>query len=144
MTRNRPEEQLSVNELLQGHSPEVRLIVDALRDLVRRSAPSARESAHAVWHSIHYHDPQHGYFLGIFPMEDRVNLVFEFGILLPDPENILEGTGKQVRTVRIRNKDEIPAAGLHELILAALALPACRKEKLAMIRSGARPMKGDG
>ena len=115
-------------------------MVQQLRDLVYEAAPSAIESAHAVWHSIHYHDPRNGYFFGIFPEESSINLAFEFGILLPDPEKILEGKGKQVQFVRIQEKDDIPAAALMELIRAAVALPGSRKEKLAMIRSGARPL----
>jgi hypothetical protein len=130
----------SIADILQGHSPEVRQVVEALRKLVRETAPTAQESAHAVWHSIHYHDPQNGYFCGIFPMDDSVNLVFEFGILLPDPEHILQGNGKQVRSLRLYEKDDIPFEALRELIQAALALPGTRKEKLAMIRSGARAM----
>jgi len=131
---------VSIADILQGHTPEVRLIVETLRQLISETAPVAQESAHAIWHSIHYHDPQVGYFCGIFPMEDSASLVFEFGILLPDPEGILEGTGKQVRSIRIRSKDDIPTTALKDLVNAALALPGSRKEKLAMIRSGARPL----
>lgn len=131
---------LSIEDILQGHTPQVRQTVETLRELISETAPVAQESVHAKWHSIHYNDPQVGYFCGIFPMEDSVNLVFEFGILLPDPERILEGTGKQVRSIRIRSIDAIPTSALKNLILAALALPGNQKEKLAMIRSGARPL----
>lgn len=131
---------VSIVDILQGHAPQVRLIVETLRKLIRETAPVAQESAHAKWHSIHYNDPQVGYFCGIFPMDDSVILVFEFGILLPDPERILEGTGKQIRSIRVRSIDDIPAPALKNLILAALALPGNQKEKLAMIRSGARPL----
>jgi hypothetical protein len=138
--KEQAQEVVSVDDILNGHSPQIRLIVQDLRRLVRQTAPSAIESAHAVWHSIHYNDPHNGYFLGIFPQEETVTLAFEFGILLPDPQKVLVGTGKQVRFVRIHENGAIPAVALQDLIEAALALPGSRKEKLAMIRSGARPL----
>lgn len=131
---------VSVDDIIQGHTPEVRLIVGTLRDLVRQTAPASIESAHASWHSIHFNDPQVGYFCGIFPLADSVNLIFEFGILLPDPDHILEGSGKQMRSIRIQSIDTIPTNALKKLIIAALALPGNQKDKLAMIRSGARPL----
>jgi hypothetical protein len=136
--KNLPAQVVTVEHILQGHTPEVRQIVMELRNLVLQAAPDAIESAHQVWHSIHYHDPGNGYFCGIFPQEECVLLVFEFGVLLPDPEDILQGTGKQVRSIRICKVAELPAAAIRALVQAALALPASRKEKLAMIRSGAR------
>jgi hypothetical protein len=141
--KNNTAQAPTVAELLKDHSPQVRQIVQELRDLLRQAAPEAIESAHGVWHSIHYHDPHNGYFCGIFPQEETVLLVFEFGILLPDPEHVLEGTGKQVRSIRIRTGEELPAAAIRGLIRAALALPGSRKDKLAMIRSGARVVKGE-
>ena len=79
-----------------------------------------------------------------FPQEESVLLVFEFGILLPDPQHVLEGTGKQVRSIRIRAVEDMPAAAIRQgLIRAALALPGSRKEKMAMIRSGATAVSGD-
>ena len=142
MMNPRSDNTTSVEDILQGHAPEVRQVVETLRQLVKETAPQARESAHASWHSIHYHDPQNGYFCGIFPLKDSTSVVFEFGILLPDPENILQGTGKQVRNIILHSVKEIPSAALRDVILAALALPGSRKDKLRMIQSGARPASG--
>lgn len=51
-------------------------------------------------------------------------LLFEYGILLPDPDCLLEGNGKQTRYVDIRRRQDIRVRPIKRLIKAALA---CRK-----------------
>ncbi|RLT39830.1 MAG: DUF1801 domain-containing protein, partial [Chloroflexi bacterium] len=112
--------------ILQDHTPDVQAIVEGLRGLIRATVPDASEAAHAVWHSINFTHPQSGYFCGIFPRPQQVTLVFEFGVLLPDPDRLLEGAGKQTRNLRLAEGDEIPVEGVKALLLAALALPTSR------------------
>ena len=50
--KNHPRQIVTVADLLQGHTPQVRLVVQELGNLVRQAAPEAIESAHPVWHSI--------------------------------------------------------------------------------------------
>ena len=115
--------------------PEVREICDALRSLVRATAPEAKEVPYPSWHGIGYRHPQSGYFCAIFPQEDYVKLGFEYGVLLPDPDGLLEGTGKQVRYVMIHQLADIHAGAIRDLIVAALSLPAEREAKLWMIKN---------
>ncbi len=51
-------------------------------------------------------------------------LLFEYGILLPDPDSLLEGKSKQTRYVDIRRRQDIRTRPIKRLIKAALA---CRK-----------------
>lgn len=134
----------NIEGLLLGHTPGVREIVQALRLLVLETVPQALESVNMGWHSLGYRHPQCGYFCGVFPGQDRVKLIFEFGVLLPDPLNLLQGDGKQVRFVEIMGKEDIETEPLEKLLQSAIDLPKKREIKLAMIRAGARPSKGAG
>jgi len=126
---------VSVESILERCAPDQRAIVESLRALIRNALPLASESAHGVWQSINYRHPESGYICAIFPRGDVVQLVFEWGILLPDPQGILEGTGKQVRSLPIREGDLIPEDSIRKLLLAALTLPTRRAEKLALAQA---------
>ena len=113
-------ERLTPEHILTGHTPEVQELCEALRSLVRAAAPEVSEVAYPSWHGIGYRHPESGYFCAIFPQMDYVKLGFEFGVLLPDPEGLLEGNGKQVRYVNIRQLADIRAEAIQVLIQAAL------------------------
>jgi len=85
MPKRKPDADTLIENILESHDPEVRALVEHLRKIIRETVPDATESAHPVWHSIGYRHPESGYFCGIFPQNDGVNLAFEFGVLLPDP-----------------------------------------------------------
>jgi len=125
----------SVNSILAGHSPDIAHLVGRLREIVRRTVPAAVESAHPVWHSIGYRHPDSGYFCGLFPQSDRVDIAFEFGVLLPDPNGLLQGGGKQVRYVRVSRMKDLRVRQLQHLLRAAIDLPPGRSVKLGMIRN---------
>lgn len=50
----------------------------------------------------------------------HVNLGFNYGADLPDPQELLEGAGKKFRHVKISKPDEVAQAGLRDLIEAAI------------------------
>ena len=129
------ENSLTPEQILAGHTPEVRQLCETLRSLVLAEAPEAWEVAYPSWHGIGYHHPTCGYFCAIFPMEAYVKLGFEFGVLLPDPERLLTGAGKQVRYVMVRQPADIRAEAIARLIQAALSLPPERDAKLWMIKN---------
>jgi hypothetical protein len=128
-------ENLTPEHILTGHSPEVRELCEALRSLVRVEVPDAIEVAYPSWHGIGYHHPSCGYFCAIFPMNDYVKLGFEFGVLLPDPDGLLTGDGKQVRYAIIQQQADIRVEAIRKLIQAALSLPPERAVKLWMIKN---------
>ena len=53
--------------ILTGHSIGVRTIAEALRALIRTTAPQAVKTARSSWHSINYTHPSAGYFCAIVP-----------------------------------------------------------------------------
>jgi hypothetical protein len=135
---------VTVEDILAGHRTQVQVVAQRLRQLIRHTVPEAREVPYPGWHAIGYRHPTAGYFAGIFPLEQAVQLVFEFGVLLPDPEGVLEGNGKQVRFITLDEESLVSGESLVKLLQAALQLPEKRSVKLAMIRAAARPAAGEG
>jgi len=121
--------------ILEDHTAKIRAIAEQLRKLIRMSMPEADENGQSMWHSINYRHPKAGYVCGIFPRKEYVDLVFEFGILLPDPHKILQGDGKQVQYIRITENDKLHEKAIKQLIRDALSLPESRAVKLDLIRA---------
>jgi hypothetical protein len=69
-----------------------------------------------------------------------VTVEFEYGVLLPDPDEILHGNScaKQVRYARIRSLNALPRAALKRVLRAAVSLPRERSTRIALVRSGAK------
>jgi hypothetical protein len=117
-------------EVLAGHTPAVRALADALRALVREALPAdAREVPYPGWHGIGFRDPRAGYLGGVFPLDDRVRLLFERGVELDDPEGVLTGDGRQVRHVELRPGDPVPEDAIRALLHQALAVGEARRRR---------------
>jgi len=54
--------------------------------------------------------------------KNHVTFGFPRGTELPDPAHLLEGTGKKLRHVKIREKEQLVDANLRDLILSAVSL----------------------
>jgi DNA transformation protein len=106
-------------EILRPHTAKVRRLAEQLRKLVRRVVPSAQEAGYAGWKLIGYRCPH--YFCFIAPQLDHVRLGFEHGAHLLDPKGLLEGSGKQVRFVKISQTAQLSLPELTDLLLAAVA-----------------------
>ena len=63
----------------------------------------------------------------IMPHKNHVNLGFYYGATLPDPEELLEGSGKKLRHVKIRSLERVSDPAVSALIKVAIAE---RKEAL--------------
>ena len=61
---------------------------------------------------------EHFCYIAILPK--HVNLGFNYGAELPDPENLLEGTGKAFRHVKILSEGDVKRPAIRKLIEAAL------------------------
>lgn len=126
---------ISPDDILRRHHPAVQALAQELREFVKRQVPETTERAYPGWHAIGYRHPTSGYFCGLFPFDHHVHLLFEWGVLLPDPEGLLRGDGAQVRYVFLQPGDAIPEEALSALIEAALSLPDSRAARQAMLYS---------
>ncbi len=132
---NRP--LVAIESLTANLLTEIRSTLEALRALVVATVPTVTETLNLGWRSISFTHPRVGYFCGLFPFDDRIEVAFEFGILLDDPEGALhKGRGsKRVRYLRISPRDPIPNARLRRLLEQAVSLPANRAARVEFART---------
>jgi hypothetical protein len=101
-----------VERYLRQHHPGAAELALWTRDAVLRADADLRERVYRAWHGVGYRHPEAGYVCAIFPRGDAVDLLFEHGASMADPDGVLEGGGAQTRVLRI----DAPSAGRAELI----------------------------
>jgi hypothetical protein len=113
-----------VQEFLKAYSPVVQEIATQVRELVVKLLPDAHEKVYTGWKTIGY-SPTGGMkdaICSIGPHTKHVNIVFFRGTELDDPEQLLEGTGKKGRHVKIRSVEDAKSKALEQLIINAVKL----------------------
>jgi len=109
--------------LLSRYTETVRSLALAARKLVLEEAPQANEFVYEVY-TIANHFSFTGRpsdaFVFTTAHANWVNLGFNFGALIPDPKGLLRGDGKLIRHVRIATGADLEAAGVRELVRAAI------------------------
>ena len=108
--------------ILADASPPVRdlalrtraLIRDVLPDVVEVPWPRQRTVGFGVGPR-----KMSEHFCYIAVLADRVNLGFNYGSELPDPEGLLEGTGKLFRHVKVTGPEDLASPALRRLVEAA-------------------------
>jgi hypothetical protein len=88
-----------VDELLAVHTAAVAATARRLREVILDAHPQLAERVRPGWHSVNYHDPSAGFVCAVFPFAERVQIVFERGAQLPDPDRLLGGSWRTVRTL---------------------------------------------
>ena len=97
-------------DLLKPYDRGIQELSIALRELViEEMAPCFEYILEVYVVALHY-GPTHKLkdaicYIGV--IKDHVNLGFLHGSELADPQRILEGTGKQMRHIKIRNTDDL-------------------------------------
>ena len=111
-------------ELMAGVEPELVAIATKLRDTVFAIHPEAVEVVRlgdrATTLGVGPKKMSEGYCY-IMPHKKWINLGFYKGAMLADPENLLEGTGKALRHVKVRDMALANSQAIRSLIAAALA-----------------------
>jgi hypothetical protein len=119
-------------QFLATFPAKIRALADQLRVLVMRMVTEVDEAVYTGWRLIGYRlrdGRRSRYFCYIAPLEDRVTLGFEYGVLLSNDAGLLEGTGTQVRYVTIREPEDIREQELTALIAEAAAVAATVKRR---------------
>lgn len=109
-------------EMITTASPEVAALAQQAKALILDVMPGVVE---VVWASQNIA----GYGVGPKKMSEqfcyialfkaRMNLGFYYGSDLPDPKNLLEGTGKSLRHIKISHAAQLKDPALHDLVVAA-------------------------
>jgi hypothetical protein len=114
-----------IEAFIGGQAPAVRPIVRRLRALVRATLPDLVEylDVHGV---IRYGrgTKMREWLCYISGHRAHANLGFARGASLPDPDGLIEGTGKNLRHVKARSVAAAEHSGLRRLLDAAGALAA--------------------
>lgn len=109
---------------LDSFQPPVGDTARQLTDAVRRLRPDLVPHVRLGWGSVNFRHPKAGFVCAVFPMTDRVSLVFEHGRLFSNASGLLQGEGKQVRFIPFRPGQPIPEEVLGLLLTEAIALKA--------------------
>jgi hypothetical protein len=112
---------------VKDDNPELQKVVRALRSFVKGIVPGVKETVNA-WGLPTFEAP--GPFCFYMVGRQHVTFGFHFGTSLKDPESLLEGTGKNIRHVKLPKLEDLQKKGLRELVNAAARL------------KGKAPMKG--
>jgi len=112
--------EADVARLIADHPPELQAIEQALRAAIRAAAPASVESVDfgnkliAVGWSMKMRD----LLFAIIGHKAHVNLQLADGAHLPDPAGIVEGTGKNIRHVKVRSVEQANGPAVAALIRA--------------------------
>jgi hypothetical protein len=109
---------------LAAYDPHLSDLTLALRELVLEEAPAAIESvvkSYAVAIGFSFTGkPMKDGFCHIVTYASHVNLGFNRGALLPDPNRILIGKGKLIRHMTIRNHSNLENPAVRRFLQAAI------------------------
>jgi len=96
-----------------------RPMLDALRALILSAAPDILEEI--KWSRPCYSTPR-GMFCYLHRTKNHVTIGFQRGAALKDPKSLLEGTGKDMRHIKIAKAEEIDRQAILQLIQQAIQL----------------------
>jgi len=122
----------SFDEALSRSSGDVKEIAKQLRKLIIETYPDVVEVPWPKQRIIGYGvgpKKMSEHFCYIAAQSEYVNLGFYYGAELPDPEGLLEGTGKKLRHIKVREVEEIAQPALYDLLQSSLEE---RKKALSM------------
>jgi hypothetical protein len=114
------------HENLASHAPDVQAAARALEKVIREELPDV---------VVHY-DPGNGLLafgrsmqmrdllFALIPHAGWVNLQLADGALLPNPDGLIEGTGKRIRHVKVRTAQAGGAPRIREVVRAQLSANA--------------------
>ena len=109
----------AVDAYVRKHDPKLKPVADALRALVRKAAPQSRENINP-WGVPTFES--NGPFCYLMIGKNHITFGFPRGASLLDSANLLEGTGKNLRHVKLREVSDVHNANLRQLIVEARAL----------------------
>ena len=108
----------AVDALLAKHPPEMQAIERRLRESILAAMPEAREYVDTGNKLLAYAvgPRMRDLAFAIIAHKGHVNLQLADGVDLPDPDGIVEGTGKRIRHVKLRTVDDVDRPAVRALI----------------------------
>jgi hypothetical protein len=110
---------------LEAYDPAIARLYLATRKAVLEAAPGANELIYDAYNAVttaySFTDRLAEAFCHVAAYRAYVNLGFNRGASLPDPERILVGKGARIRHVRIASAAELARPAIRELLRRAVA-----------------------
>lgn len=106
-------------QAINESSHEVQTIARRLRELVIELYPPVVEVPWPHQKTVGYGvgpKKMSEHFCYLAPQRDRVNLGFFHGANLMDPDELLEGTGKKLRHIKVRSIDDAERGAIRDLL----------------------------
>jgi hypothetical protein len=113
--------EAEVHAYLRDEHPRVYELAVWARARALDAEPDFTERVYRGWRGIGFRHAEAGYVCALYPKEDRVDLLFEHGASLLDPDGLLEGEGTQTRVLRVTSADERTARAIDVLVQQAVA-----------------------
>jgi hypothetical protein len=106
-----------VDAYIRGKNPKLQPVVAGLRALVKSVAPQLKEGVNPWGLPMFDSSGAFGYF-----MIGKNHVMFGLyeGTSLEDPESLLDGTGKNLRHVKLESVEDLKRPGLRKLIKSAI------------------------
>ena len=111
------------DDAIVGSSDNVEMIARQLREIIIEIYPDVVEVPWPKQKIIGYGvgpKKMSEHFCYIGAHSEHVNLGFYYGADLPDPKGLLEGTGKKLRHIKVRDADQVAKPALREMIESSL------------------------
>ncbi len=109
----------SFEDVIAAAPPEIQALAQAARALLADVMPGVTEVPWARQKIAGYGvgpKKMSQHFCYIAPFKKHLNLGFMYGARLPDPENLLEGKGADLRHIKIRSAADLERPELRALI----------------------------
>jgi hypothetical protein len=123
VTTDSPAKQL--NAMIERFDPAVQKIVRAARTKLRKRLPAAVELVYDNYNALaiaYAATERRGDWIVSLAVYARgVNLYFIYGVALPDPHGLLQGSGNQGRFVRLDSAAILDQKEIQDLLAAAVA-----------------------
>jgi hypothetical protein len=109
----------AIDAYVEKKNPKLQSVTDAVRALVRKAVPKSSEAINPwgvpifVWNGVLCY---------LMVGKNHVTFGFPRGTALRDPTKLLQGTGKNMRHVKLREVSDVHDANLKQLILQAKRL----------------------
>jgi hypothetical protein len=114
-----PDGRVWIDEYVARKDPRLGGVAKGLRRLLKKTVPGIRESVNPwKFPTFESNGPMCFFTVG----KNHVTFGFLRGTALPDPANLLEGTGKNLRHVKVRVSEDLRQPALERLIRAAARL----------------------
>jgi hypothetical protein len=108
-----------VDAYIRAKNPKLQAVATGLRALIKTVAPQVNEGVNPWGLPMFDSDGAFGYFM---IGKSHVTFGLYEGASLDDPERLLEGTGKNLRHVKLRIVEDLRRPGLRKLVKAAARL----------------------